>query len=317
MASYISELRAIFDSLSIKEKQLFIQIMQDELKGSKDKKREKFLNECVKKYDSIIENEYHDEELIKKMEFDEESIKEIRFSLENKSRSLLYAALCLAFIAVVWALAFPPNILTDVSDTMASQENYSILCELSESTEAETRLIPFIAEFDAQMRQINHDYLSWINIGGTVVDYPVVRGRDNEKYLNTSFSGDENPIGTLFMDYRCVGEHVPHIIIYGHNLRNGGMFGSLRKFLDELHMAEHPIITLEVNGRIVEYEIFSARRTDINDPAYHLDFSIPGSFRAFIERNGAPPDAVQIITLSTCVGEGNDDERMIVQGVLR
>ena len=59
-----------------------------------------------------------------------------------------------------------------------------------------------------------------------------------------------------------------------------------------------------------------ARMTDINDPAYYLDFSKPDSYETFLKRNGAPPDAEQIITLSTCVGTGND-RRMIVQGALR
>ena len=81
-------------------------------------------------------------------------------------------------------------------------------------------------------------------------------------------------------------------------------------------MAENNIITLTVNGRRVDYEIFSARLTDIYDPAYHLNFSYPGAFAAFLERNNAPEWSEQIITLSTCVTRGNDDERLVVQGVL-
>ena len=123
-------------------------------------------------------------------------------------------------------------------------------------------------------------------------------------------------LGALFMDYRCTGEIVPHIIIYGHNAREGELFGSLRKFLDKLYLAEHPIITLKVNDRIVEYEVFSARRTNVNDPAYNLDFSEPESFSEFAERCGAPKDAAQIVTLSTCYSGNDEDERIIVQGVL-
>ena len=171
--------------------------------------------------------------------------------------------------------------------------------------------------FDISMREINPDYVCWIMIYGTNVDYPVVRASDNERYLNTSFLGERNRYGTLFMDYRNTGEFVPHIIIYGHNTQDGSKFGTLHNFLDDEFLANHPVITLKVNDRIVEYEIFSARLTDINDPAYFLDFSAPGSFRAFLERNGAPPDAVQILTLSTCVGRVIDDNRLVVQGALR
>ena len=100
---------------------------------------------------------------------------------------------------------------------------------------------------------------------------------NNDTYLNLTFSGEENRLGALFMDYRCVGEFVPHIIIYGHNSRHGDMFGNLRNFLDERYLNENSIITLLVNDRITEYEIFSARRTTVDDPAYFLDFSEPGS----------------------------------------
>ena len=69
------------------------------------------------------------------------------------------------------------------------------------------------------------------------------------------------------------------------------------------------------NDTLYEYFIFAARKTDIHDPAYQLDFSAEGSFAAFLERNNAPPDATQILTLSTCIGT-NNDQRMIVQGAL-
>ena len=143
-----------------------------------------------------------------------------------------------------------------------------------------------------------------------------MRGEDNEKYLNTSFFNERNSLGALFMDYRCEGDYVPHIIIYGHNARSGVLFGGLRKFLNKTYLEEHPIISLRVNDRIVEYEIFSARSTTVDDPAYDLDFNSPGAFQAFAEKNGAPPDAVQILTLSTCVSGNNKDERVILQGFL-
>jgi sortase B len=170
------------------------------------------------------------------------------------------------------------------------------------------------------MRKINPDYAGVIMIEGTIY-YPVVRGSDNVKYLNTTISGTENQFGAVFMDYRNAGNNEPHIIIYGHAaadiFRNGYMFSRLFLFLDEQHMADHPVIMLIENGQISEFEIFSARLTDVNDPAYQLDFSAPGDFGAFLERNGAPPDAAQILTLSTCYLEGGDDGRMIVQGSLR
>ena len=170
-----------------------------------------------------------------------------------------------------------------------------------------------VSAFDASLREINPDYVFWISIDGTQVDYPVVRGQDNAKYLNLSFSGEANVFGALFMDYRCHGDNLPHIIIYGHNSRRGDLFGGLNLFLDEQYLAEHPIITITENDKKTHYEIFSARITNINDPAYFLDFSEPGSYRAFLERCGAPENATQVITLSTCVTSPNNNDRLIIQ----
>lgn len=174
----------------------------------------------------------------------------------------------------------------------------------------------YYSAFDEEMRLVNSDYIGWIKIDGTKVNYPVVRGNDNEKYLSMSFTGEKNYLGTLFMDYRCFGERVPNIIIYGHNSRQGDLFGGLRLFLDEQYLLEHPLICLIVNDRFIEYKIFSARMTNVNDPAYKLDFVAPGSFHTFTEKCGAPLGSAQIITLSTCYSGNNDDERVIVQAAL-
>jgi sortase B len=237
-----------------------------------------------------------------------------RFLSVFKGIAIVAVALTSTTVLAVTAMM----IIANLSQRQASREEYEALQEIAEAfLTLEHEEAPYISAFDEQMRQINPDYICWIRIDGTAIDYPVVRGDDNEKYLHTSFYGEENITGAVFMDYRNVGESLPHIIIYGHNSREGDLFGELWKLLDEEFLAQYHTITIIVNDRIVEYDIFSARITDVTDPAYQIDFSIPGSFRAFAERNGAPQDAAQIITLSTCFGGDDDDERVIVQGALR
>ena len=214
-------------------------------------------------------------------------------------------ALFLAIITTVCAVVFTVRVISYRVDLKRSKHAMS---ELRESS------------YDADMRQINSDYVGIIKIEGTNIGYPVARGDDNEKYLNTTFHGEDNLFGAVFMDYRCTGEYVPHILIYGHNCYDDDgewyMFGGLLEFRDEKYLAEHPTILYMENDRVSEYEILTARATDINDPAYYLDFNKPNSFAAFLKRNGMPTDAEQVITLSTCIGADND-KRMIVQGVLR
>ena len=247
---------------------------------------------------------------------------------DNGANLLFYLVVFVALFLLIWALGLIVFISTRSTDVTVARVNRSFLRSAREAQyEAanyskaldlayDEQGSPAIAEFDLMMLEINPDFVCWIYIHGTNVDYPVVRAKNNEKYLDLTFFGERNRHGAIFMDYRNVGEFVPHIIIYGHNTRDGSKFGSLRYFLEDDFLQNYPIITITTNGRIVKYKIFSARLTDVYDPAYFLDFSEPGSFRAFLERIDAPPDASQIITLSTCVSRGRDYERLIVQGAL-
>jgi len=167
--------------------------------------------------------------------------------------------------------------------------------------------------FDLEMRAVNPDYAFWMRVDGTGINYPVVLGYDNEKYLSTSFGGETSPAGTLFMDFRSQLTS-PHILIYGHYLIEGGMFTDLRKFLDEEFIENYRYITIMVYGEEITFEIFTARISDIEDPAYDIDLFTPRQFSRFANRIGAPIRASQIITLSTCTRGGSDDERIIVQG---
>jgi len=180
--------------------------------------------------------------------------------------------------------------------------------------EEEVEVVQFDA-LDAEMRAINPDYVGWLRIDGTNVDYPVVRGEDNVRYLNTSFTGERNPNGALFMDFRNLNiTTMPHLIIYGHNAPQGGLFSELHRLIDSDFLAENDMITLEVNGELLEFTIFDVRLTDITDYAYHLDFSYSYAFNYFTDRIEAPLRAFQIITLSTCTNCSNKDARLIVQG---
>jgi sortase B len=216
---------------------------------------------------------------------------------------------CLAIVTAIVVMAH-------TSDIKASAAEYDYLRAIAGEVEIEydEQGEAQLSALDKEMRAINPDYVYWIHIEGTNIDYPVVRGDDNIKYLDTTFNGEKYKAGALFMDYRNVGESMPNIIIYGHLLSSGGMFTELHKFLDDEFLENNSIITLIINGKNVEFEIFSARRTDIRDPAYFLNFNASHSFPRFANRIDAPLRATQIITLSTCVSGNNDDERLVVQG---
>jgi len=170
---------------------------------------------------------------------------------------------------------------------------------------------------DAQhgLKDINPDYIGWIIIPGTGISYPVVLGPDNEKYINLTFSGHTNSSGAIFMDYRCTkGFDSPVSLVYGHSMNDGSMFAPIRKYLDVKYINEHPIITIStVNGDILTYRIFNARRVEARDSVYSMDFLKVPEAGVF---PGAPDSADRFLILSTCIGYKANDERLVVYAAL-
>ena len=232
------------------------------------------------------------------------------------SKASTTVILILGIIVFGGIAAFTAFLVTShLSELRASADEYAYIRGLAGDIEneytadGELRL----SDLDNEMQAINPDYICWIRIDGTSIDYPVVRGTNNDKYLNTSFQGDENKAGAIFMDYRNAADNLPHIIIYGHNLRQGGMFTDLRKFTSSSFMEENNKVVLTVNGQEIEFEIFAARKTSVDDPAYNLNLATQRNFGRWANKIEAPLRAGQVLTLSTCVSEGDDNERIIVQ----
>lgn len=171
------------------------------------------------------------------------------------------------------------------------------------------------------LSEINGDYYCDLYIPNSDIAFHVVRGTDNLKYLHTSFSGEESELGAIFMDYRCDVKTQPHTIIYGHDAQdldgNPLMFGQLRAYLDEGYIEKHIEIYLCKDGETKKYQLFAVKvtDTDTDDDAYYLDFDDRYRFEEFADRMGAPDSTREILTLSTCLGSGNN-MRLLIQGAI-
>jgi len=152
--------------------------------------------------------------------------------------------------------------------------------------------------------EINPDFVGWITIAGTEINYPVVRGSDNKVYLSKTFTGKQNASGSIFMDYRCQQGFDEKIgILYGHNMKDGSMFTVLHRFLDSAFMKDHSEINITtLAGETLTYRIFDARRTDILDEAYRLEFFDNATDR--------------LLVLSTCINNVGKDARLLIYAKL-
>lgn len=177
----------------------------------------------------------------------------------------------------------------------------------------------------ASLQATNPDLVGWIYIEGLEgVSYPVVKGDTNDKYLHTTFQGTYNFAGTIFIDCQNRSDFEDcNTVIYGHNMKDGSMFGRLRWFETQNAYAVSPYIWILTPDSTMKYEIFSTYETPINSRTYTL-FPKPskdylkyeGEMKALsaIKTNDVSLTAKsKIITLSTCTG--NEGTRYVVQAV--
>ncbi len=134
----------------------------------------------------------------------------------------------------------------------------------------------------------NPDFIAWLRIPGTNVDYPVVQTDDPDDYLNHTFSGKSSVVGTLFSladaDYQAPGRN---IAIYGHHLRSSGekMFTSLMRYKNPDFYEDNKTIVLDSLYRHSEYTIFAVVNMKAGDwEPSRTTFSGDAAFMAFVNR---------------------------------
>ena len=159
----------------------------------------------------------------------------------------------------------------------------------------------------------NPDFVAWLRIPGTNVDYPVVQTDDPDYYLNHTFSGKSSVVGTLFSladaDYQAPGRN---IAIYGHHLRSSGekMFTSLVRYKNPDFYEDNKTVVLDSLYRRSEYTIFAVVNMKVGDwEPSRTTFSGNAAFMTFVNRakseslydTGVEVGADdQILTLITC-----------------
>ena len=191
--------------------------------------------------------------------------------------------------------------------------------------EEEKEPLDIPVDFEALQAE-NPDIYAWITIPGTNVDYPILqREGDNGYYLNHSVDGAGSIAGAIFTeDYNSKDFTDPNTIIYGHNMKNGSMFGTLRKFYEDEVYEKAPYFWIYTPDKIYRYDIFSCAEVAVDSLAYQITFSEEGSFEKYIDdaysRSVVKGNDIKvtaedkIVTLSTCTG--NESTRFIVQGKL-
>ena len=162
----------------------------------------------------------------------------------------------------------------------------------------------------------NEDTIGWLTIDGTNIDYVVMHApNEPEKYLHRDFLGAESRWGTLYVAEDCDVRSSDNVIIYGHHMRDGTMFGSLAQYESADFCKTHSVVHFDTIYGYGTYEVVAVVRTDVSlgssaFPYYsYTQADDPDTFAeyaAFLEKNRLydtgndlqPGD--RLLTLSTC-----------------
>ena len=112
--------------------------------------------------------------------------------------------------------------------------------------------------------QLNKNLIGWIKIADTDIDYPIMQTDNDTFYLNHNFDHEKDKNGCIFMDPKC-NAMAPstNLIIYGHNMRSGKMFGTLSQYEDESYYEQHKKIQFDTIYQEGTYEVIYAFRSQL------------------------------------------------------
>lgn len=212
--------------------------------------------------------------------------------------------------------ALEEAVITEIVPSV-TEENLS-----DEDLEKETI---FKVDFE-KLKEINSDVLAWIRFENPKqINYPVVAGVDNAKYLTRTFEGTYNAAGTLFVDKNNSKDFSDrNTFIYGHNMKNGSMFSKLREYKSKSFWEENPYFYIYTpDGMVSKYEIFAACIVLDTSETYTKWYNNDTEYLEYINylknialyQTGVEVEANDsIVSLSTCTNV-TDEERLVVHAV--
>lgn len=181
--------------------------------------------------------------------------------------------------------------------------------------------VPISIDFDA-LKQENNDIVGWIYCPDTPINYPVVKGKDNNQYLHTNLKGKYLVSGTIFTDYRNgdVGDD-PNYIVYGHSMKNDTMFGTLSNYKKQSYYDAHPTLYfLTPKGNYI-IELCAGAVVKRNSEIYKTapqettvtDIIAKSTFDSDVKITAED----NVITLSTCSYEFNNARYVVIGKMIK
>lgn len=234
---------------------------------------------------------------------------------KEKKNKIIYTVLIFIFSIIAiyslykigkWYLNIRKNriIKKEISETITVDEN------------TENKNEKYKVDFE-KLKIQNNDTVAWIKVNGTEIEYPVVKGNDNDYYLRHNFNKEYNIAGWAFADYKNeFNGRDKNIIVYGHNMKDGSMFASLKNVIKEewYSKEENLNIIFATESETSIYRVFSTYQIENEEYYITTRFNKEEEFKEFIDTikgrsvndfNIEVTTDDQILTLSTCANNNN------------
>ena len=167
------------------------------------------------------------------------------------------------------------------------------------------------------------DAVGWLTVPNTKIDYPFAQYTDNDYYLRRDINGKQAAAGTLFIDYLCEKDFTsPNTIIYGHHMKNGSMFGTLKSFNDKAFFDANRYGYIYLPYENLTLAFFAYMVVDPATEKEIYQVALKDTYFDYIKQHarhyrdlGLTVDD-RIVTLSTCAYEFNDARMVLLAKIV-
>ena len=252
--------------------------------------------------------------------------------MNRKVRAVLIIVLCIIFFS---SLAFLLQIIMGyrMTDKLYEESASKFTAETGKEGSSEdtgkdskedTEGVPITVDF-AALQSVNSDVVGWIYCEGTAVNYPVLQGEDNDFYLSHTYDRAANRAGSIFVEaLNTPGFADSNTIIYGHHMKNGSMFATLRNWADQDYYEEHPVLWLLTPEQNYQVKLFSGYTTPATSNTYTIFQGPCQELNDYLQMAHASSDFSadvetdpngRYVLLSTCEYD-YEDARYVLHGML-
>ena len=242
---------------------------------------------------------------------------------KKKQQNILFRILFLLALAV-FLYAAVRLILYGITYWKGSHEYKGLQKYVSEQPKDESSTEEngeFTVDFSG-LKELNPDCIGWIRFENIDISYPVMQGEDNEYYLKHTFEGQAVTAASIFMDANNHADFSDqNTFIYGHNMKNGSMFGKLKQMYESEKYKDSKYLWICTPNGKYRYEIFSMQYAKVGSDVYTLFSAHDEQFEAYVKKMAKQSKVDMkalglgkddyVVTLSTCTSD--ESVRFVVQ----